>query len=135
METSSRQICDDLLGLLARLKAAMLQAAETYGLTRMQVAAIYSIMHGEETMGQLANAMYCDASNVTGIVDRLVAQDLIRREESKTDRRAKILRLTPKGQSFIDAYMDQLPNYFGCNKISADENKQLHGIVTKLLAE
>jgi MarR family transcriptional regulator, organic hydroperoxide resistance regulator len=48
-------------------------------------------------MSTLAEALACDASNVTGIVDRLEARGLIERRPSPTDRRVKLLVLTGEG--------------------------------------
>ena len=48
-------------------------------------------------MGQLAETLACDASNVTGLVDRLESRGLVRRRPSAADRRVKVLDLTPKG--------------------------------------
>jgi MarR family transcriptional regulator, organic hydroperoxide resistance regulator len=48
-------------------------------------------------MGQLAGALSCDASNVTGLVDRLETRGLVVRRPSEADRRVKVLGLTPLG--------------------------------------
>src|SRR6476661_1531364 len=48
-------------------------------------------------MRQLASTLGCDASNVTGLVDRLEARGLVERQPSLEDRRVKVLRLTPVG--------------------------------------
>jgi len=48
-------------------------------------------------MGRLAETLSCDASNVTGLVDRLEARGLIRRQASADDRRVKVLQLTAAG--------------------------------------
>jgi DNA-binding MarR family transcriptional regulator len=48
-------------------------------------------------MGRLAETLSCDASNVTGLVDRLQARGLVRRQPSPGDRRIKVLHLTPAG--------------------------------------
>src|SRR5688572_12648282 len=48
-------------------------------------------------MGRLAETLACDASNVTGLVDRLEARGLLRRRPSDADRRVKVLVLTPTG--------------------------------------
>ena len=48
-------------------------------------------------MGRLADRMACDASNVTGLVDRLESRGLVRRQASDEDRRVKVLLLTPAG--------------------------------------
>src|SRR5512141_965694 len=48
-------------------------------------------------MGQLAETLACDASNVTGLVDRLESRGLVRRQPSPGDRRIKVLQRTPTG--------------------------------------
>jgi len=48
-------------------------------------------------MGRLAETLSCDASNVTGLVDRLEARGLVQRCPSAGDRRVKVLQLTPAG--------------------------------------
>src|SRR3954467_2196200 len=48
-------------------------------------------------MGRLAATLGCDASNVTGLVDRLEGRGLVERKPSPEDRRVKVLQLTPTG--------------------------------------
>src|ERR1700740_427245 len=48
-------------------------------------------------MGRLAETLGCDASNVTGLVDRLEARGLVQRRPSANDRRVKAIQLTPAG--------------------------------------
>jgi len=48
-------------------------------------------------MGRLADTLSCDASNVTGLVDRLEARGLVQRAPSAGDRRVKVLQLTSAG--------------------------------------
>src|SRR5438270_11916438 len=48
-------------------------------------------------MGRLAETLSCDASNVTGLVDRLESRGLVRRRASAGDRRVKVLHLTAAG--------------------------------------
>jgi MarR family transcriptional regulator, organic hydroperoxide resistance regulator len=47
-------------------------------------------------MSEIAERLVCDASNVTGIADRLEARSLVERRTGE-DRRVKTLALTPKG--------------------------------------
>ena len=68
------------------------------GLAPMQSMALMHLKPGEALpMSALANALMCDNSNVTGIVDRLEAQGLVERRPAAHDRRVKILVVTPKG--------------------------------------
>src|SRR5438445_12855390 len=48
-------------------------------------------------MGRLAEALACDASNVTGLIDRPESRGLVPPRPSAEDRRVKALELTPAG--------------------------------------
>ena len=50
------------------------------------------------TMSEVASALQCDNSNVTGIVDSLEEKGLVRRRPSEEDRRVKLIELTPEGK-------------------------------------
>ena len=49
-------------------------------------------------MKRLADTLSCDASNVTGLVDRLESRGLVQRQASEGDRRVKALELTAAGK-------------------------------------
>ncbi|HSX28259.1 MAG TPA: MarR family transcriptional regulator [Candidatus Saccharimonadales bacterium] len=133
MEISTQQVAQDLFQLLDRVKICALSLAEAQGLTRVQLFALYSIsLHGELAMRQAADVLHCDASNVTGIVDRLVNQQLITREENVRDRRTKNLRLTDKGTQIVHTLQEALPAKLNCEKLSAEERQTLHRITEKL---
>jgi DNA-binding MarR family transcriptional regulator len=50
------------------------------------------------TMSEVAGALQCDNSNVTGIVDSLEERGLAQRRASEEDRRVKLIELTPAGR-------------------------------------
>jgi len=52
-------------------------------------------------MGQLARPLGVTLSTVTGIVDHLVADDLVARHESPLDRRQVVGHLTEKGHQLL----------------------------------
>jgi DNA-binding MarR family transcriptional regulator len=85
-------------------------------------------------MGRLAEALACDASNVTGLVDRLESRGLVRRQPSAEDRRVKVLELTSTGirlRSTMLERMTEPPEIFG--RLSADEQRALVKILKRLL--
>ena len=53
------------------------------------------------TLGELSQRMMVSNGNITGLVDRLAEQGLIRRRPSPNDRRVQIVNLTPEGQKFF----------------------------------
>jgi DNA-binding MarR family transcriptional regulator len=50
------------------------------------------------TLGELSSRMMVSNGNVTGLVERLVADGLIARKPAPHDRRAQIVRLTAAGR-------------------------------------
>lgn len=133
MEASSLQICDDLLACLKRFKAELIKFADAYHMTPMQVYALYAMQEqAANTMGQVAAMLHCDASNVTGIVDRLVAQGLVVRQEDAHDRRTRTLHLTEQGKALVHEIAATLPQQLGCDRLDDDERVTLHHILSKI---
>jgi|tagenome__1003787_1003787.scaffolds.fasta_scaffold19900336_2 DNA-binding MarR family transcriptional regulator len=71
-------------------------AANRHGLTAAQTRALL-LLAEPLPMRTLAERLYCDASNVTGIVDRLESRGLVRRQPDEADRRIKNVTATPAG--------------------------------------
>src|SRR5829696_6364004 len=69
------------------------------GISPQQSMAIGTLTPGEAMpMSALAEALHCDNSNITGIVDRLEAAGLAERRPHEGDRRVKAVVLTEKGE-------------------------------------
>jgi DNA-binding MarR family transcriptional regulator len=64
------------------------------------------LVYGSETrslrMGQLASALGVALSTATGIVDRMVEQGLLVRQEDPVDRRLVVVRLTEQGHQTVE---------------------------------
>jgi DNA-binding MarR family transcriptional regulator len=87
-----------LMDLVMAERARIPQIAAEFRLSPPQVHAL-RVLSPEQPlpMGRLACALGCDASNVTGIVDRLEKRGLIERRASERDRRVKVLVVTAEG--------------------------------------
>jgi DNA-binding MarR family transcriptional regulator len=59
-------------------------------------------LRGGNASHDLAASMGVSLATITGIVDRLSAQDLVTRREDQRDRRVRRVELTPAGQELID---------------------------------
>jgi MarR family transcriptional regulator, organic hydroperoxide resistance regulator len=71
-------------------------------LTIAQIKSLFFISNeGEANFRKLAAALKVTPSNVTGIIDRLVEQELVTRTENPEDRRMLMLKLTEKGETLI----------------------------------
>src|SRR6266567_4156180 len=85
-------------------------------------------------MGRLAETLSCDASNVTGLIDRLESRGLVRRRPSAEDRRVKALELTPAGVRLRSTVLERItkpPD--SLSRLSADEQRALVKILKRLL--
>ena len=72
-------------------------------LTMPQLKVLFRLnAQGPSRVGALARALHVTLPTMTGILDRLVEQGLIRREEAPTDRRLVISRLTAAGDELVD---------------------------------
>jgi DNA-binding MarR family transcriptional regulator len=63
---------------------------------------------GPRPMGELAERLACDASNVTGLTDRLESRGLAERQPSPSDRRVKVVALTEEGERVQRALWERL---------------------------
>jgi len=82
-------------------------------------------------MGELAERLCCDASNVTGIVDRLEARGLVERRMVPSDRRVKHLVLTETGRSLRQRHGESLAVDLPLLDLSSDERRVLADLLRR----
>jgi DNA-binding MarR family transcriptional regulator len=87
-----------LFDLLMRQRTRLPQVAAEFELSEPQCHVLRLLEPGAGVpMRRLVERLGCDASNVTGIVDRLEARGLVERTACPHDRRIRLVRLTPRG--------------------------------------
>jgi|SRR5829696_2969559 len=79
-------------------KHRLFAMAQEFDLAPQQMIALRMLGAGPRKMSELAQSLFCDNSNVTGIVDRLEERGLLRRQAAEGDRRVKLLVLTKEGE-------------------------------------
>jgi DNA-binding MarR family transcriptional regulator len=79
-------------------KQRLFVMAQEFDLAPQQMIALRMLGVGPRKMSELAQSLFCDNSNVTGIVDRLEQRSLVRREAAEGDRRVKMIVLTDEGE-------------------------------------
>ena len=95
-----------LYDLVMTERARLPQIAAEFDVSPAQVHALRVLEPGTEVpMGRLARALGCDASNVTGIVDRLERRGLVERRARKQDRRVRVLVITGRGARLRERIM------------------------------
>ncbi|MGB7588320.1 MAG: MarR family transcriptional regulator [Solirubrobacterales bacterium] len=83
-----------------------------------------------KTMSEIAAVLYCDNSNVTGIVDGLEERGLVSRTPSEKDRRVKLIALTAAGsrvRSRLMATLEEPPEWL--SKLSTGEQRALRDLL------
>lgn len=90
------QIASLLFGVTEWTRRSFEAVAASFDLTPAQARALLALEQAAP-MRSLAELLHCDASNVTGIADRLEARGLVVRQAAEGDRRVKLLAITRDG--------------------------------------
>lgn len=102
--------------------------ASCCGFTIAQSYAIYEIGLAKElSLNELANLLNLDNSTISRTIDNLVKQELVLRDEDKTDRRYLKIRLTEKGTAEYRAIESQISSYYHrvLNSIPTEKRTQV----------
>jgi MarR family transcriptional regulator, organic hydroperoxide resistance regulator len=115
----------------ARLEAHFTELAAQYGLSAIQAKVLLTLQpDGAMTMRTLAGQLQYDASNLTGVVDRLEEVGTVRRQPHPSDRRAKGVMLTDEGQRVRRAFWERLTNNTGpLGRLNGRELTSLRGLL------
>ncbi len=117
-------------------KPSIIQLSEAHKLTPGQMFTLCTLEPGKAVpMHSVCGILHCDASNVTGIVDRLVGLGYIERRESDQDRRVKAIKLTEAGEAARDKLLQEAAAFdLPCLKnLSDHEQATLTELLAKLL--
>lgn len=129
-------VAKDVVHLLfeftGRLRALMDRVAGELDLSPMQARALF-MTREPVPMGFLAEALHCDASNITGIVDRLEDRALMSRVTDPDDRRRKNLVVTPEGRVVTERLQELLHEGNPILDLADAELEVLHGLLLQLL--
>jgi DNA-binding MarR family transcriptional regulator len=108
--------------------------AQRFGLSPKQLVLIWRLPPGSTvSMREMGDRLSCDASFMTGMVDRLEEDGLIERRPDPGDRRVTLIALTAKGAKFRDralAALHEPPAEFGA--LDRDELDQLATLLAKV---
>ncbi len=128
----TEQIAEQVSALGRRMVDYLDARVGTMGLTAPQ-AVLLRELERPMAMNEVAGRMHCDASNVTGIVDRLESRGLVERRARAGDRRVKELVLTEEGRRVrveVDKVIGRTP---GISVLSSAEQGLLHRLLARAL--
>jgi len=118
------------------VKQGLIKLAEHHDLAMIQ---LYTLMLIEEdrplSMNEISCMLHCDASYVTGIIDKLLAAGYVVRNEKPEDRRVKMIELTKKGaacqqQALKEVTELELP---GFKTLHSDQMDMLRELLTTII--
>jgi len=131
----------DAWALLQRImmsqRGLFFEVASELDLAPAQMHALKALEPGEpKPMSELAGALRCDNSNVTGIVDRLEDRGFVRRRPSERDRRVKMLEVTPEGarvRAKLHERLSRPPEALA--RLSEEDARTLRDLLARALAD
>jgi len=138
MKAATAHACEAwelLLKFFFSQRAGLPALAAEFDLSPAQCHVLHLIEPGKPLpMGRLAETLACDASNVTGLVDRLESRGLVKRQPSIGDRRQKVLGLTAAGvrlRTVVRERLQKPPESLA--RLSAEDQRALVRILRHLL--
>lgn len=129
----SRALSARLFQVAERAKADFADVVAEVGLTPLQARTVLWL-EKPSAMRSLARHLACDASNVTGLADRLEELGVVERAAAD-DRRVKLLRLTTQGAKLRADLAERVAAGSTVTaKLTTAERAQLAALLDKLLA-
>ncbi|MFQ6672120.1 MAG: MarR family winged helix-turn-helix transcriptional regulator [Candidatus Tectimicrobiota bacterium] len=99
LERKARELNRHINSLVERFIYAEATTGPSAELSRQEIIAVRLLgFHGRRTMTRLAAEAGVAGATMTGIVDKLVARGLVRRQRRSGDRRVVEVTLTPRGE-------------------------------------
>lgn len=84
-------------------------------------------------LGEIAEALRCSPSTITGVVDTMERKDLVAREPNPEDRRSHLLHLTARGRTLRRSTPGLEEFYGGCTMgMSKQDFERLRELLTRL---
>jgi DNA-binding MarR family transcriptional regulator len=127
----------ELLQLMYQGKHRVYEIADSYKLTVMQASALMILSEDEpKPMRMRSDYFMCDASSVTGLVDRLEKNHLILRKNHPSDRRITLISLSPEGAKLkkeLSAQTEAAEAERLNNVLNETERKTLHEFIRRII--
>jgi len=135
MSNDAREAWSLLFRLYVSQRGRVPRVAAEFELSPMQAHVLRLLEPGTPLpMRTLARKLCCDASNVTGIVDRLEERGLVRRDAAPGDRRIKMLVVTEDGANVrrrIVKRLSEAPEPI--NSLSPSDQRALREILARAM--
>lgn len=124
----------ELVGWGANSAPRFPMVAAEFDLSPKQLAMLWRLQPAGDGLPQreIAADLYCDASYVTDMVDKLEQRELIERAADPADRRVKLLHLTDAGTTLRERALERLYEPpAGITALSAEDQRLLAGLLRR----
>lgn len=126
----NEELIDCLFAIRVQIHTELKELARDAGLTDTQTDVLWRLSReAEMTARRLAELLQCDASTATSMIDRLEKRGLVRRIPHPTDRRAKLVQLTPAGCELRDRVIQHTSKHSPFARLDRARRLQLHALL------
>jgi MarR family transcriptional regulator, organic hydroperoxide resistance regulator len=130
----NEELHDYLFAIRTQVHAELKELAREAGLTDTQTDALWRLSRGQEmTARRLADLLQCDASTATSMIDRLEGRGLVRRVPHPTDRRVKVIQLTPEGCALRDRVIQHTTDHSPFARLDRESRLSLHALLREVV--
>jgi len=135
VEDFTKYWCFRLAALSRKISRSYNNICLKYGITASQSFVLLDVLANEgSSVKDIANRIQLDSPAVTGLIDRLLKEELVERREDPADRRSLQIYLTDKGRQLIE---DLNPagkefNHHIRSLLSAEEGQLFEECLSKL---
>ena len=122
------KISDDLFSLIIQLNSKLFSSSKMVKCSPLPPSHVKVIFHlmnnGSSSISDIASSLCISKPNMTPIIDKLIKEDLVCRQEDFNDRRIIRIQLTQKAYEIANAHEKNLKNIL-LDKISSLDSEDL----------
>ena len=106
-------VASSLVRLMLSMEALYNRQSRKAGLTAQQAQLLCVAGRRRAGLGEIAEALHCDRSNVSRLLDRVTSRGLAHRAPDNRDGRVSVLQLSPDGQALVNGFEADLAARLG----------------------
>ena len=106
-------VASGLVRLMLSMEALYSRQSRKAGLTAQQAQLLCTAARRQAGLGEIAETLRCDRSNVSRLLDRMTRRGLAHRAPDSRDGRVSVLQLSPDGQAIVNSFEADLAARLG----------------------
>src|SRR5215471_766315 len=106
-------VASGLVRLMLSMEALYNRQSRKAGLTAQQAQLLCTAARRTAGLGEIAEVLHCDRSNVSRLLDRVTHRGLAYRAPDSRDGRVSVLQLSPDGQAVVNSFEADLATRLG----------------------